>query len=354
MIQSLRVEGFQSHHDSHLEFHPGVNVIVGPSDSGKSSIIRAIRWVAKNLPAGDDIITHGRKGAKVTLKVDGDDVVRDRSSTRNVYILDGKPLGSIGQGVPDEVTNLLNLSPFTFQMQMDAPFLLSSSSGEVARTLNRTVQLEDIDLSTKNIASMEREIKGQVQNITSNLAPLEVELQQLACVDELEAGVQECMVMNRRCMIAAGRAVTLQASLEDCDLLRKKIQEAPDIQAISESIQSSQAIIEQIELLDASQELLRSRIQKAKEQERKIREAGDIRSTISELGYLKDKIDSFSILMDRMVILQSLIQKIVGYQRQIGRMREEIRVLGERLKEITPKTCPLCKQPWRTQDDSTR
>ena len=53
MIQSLALKNFQSHKDTLIKFDPGVNVIVGSTDSGKSAIIRALRWLVWNRPIGD-------------------------------------------------------------------------------------------------------------------------------------------------------------------------------------------------------------------------------------------------------------------------------------------------------------
>jgi len=53
MIKYLQIQNFQSHKDSLLEFDPGVNVIVGSSDSGKTAVIRALRWLVWNRPSGD-------------------------------------------------------------------------------------------------------------------------------------------------------------------------------------------------------------------------------------------------------------------------------------------------------------
>lgn len=56
-IKSIEIENFQSHKYSKLDFSERLNVIVGPSDNGKSAIIRALKWVLFNEPKGTDFIT---------------------------------------------------------------------------------------------------------------------------------------------------------------------------------------------------------------------------------------------------------------------------------------------------------
>lgn len=48
MISKITIRNFQTHKKSELEFTDGVNLIVGSSDNGKSSVIRAFRWLAEN------------------------------------------------------------------------------------------------------------------------------------------------------------------------------------------------------------------------------------------------------------------------------------------------------------------
>ena len=58
MLKELQLVNFQSHKNTNLVFDPGFNCIVGPSDNGKSVIIRAINWIRTNRPKGSDF-SHG-------------------------------------------------------------------------------------------------------------------------------------------------------------------------------------------------------------------------------------------------------------------------------------------------------
>jgi chromosome segregation ATPase len=49
MLKSLRIINFESHKDTTINFTDGFNVIIGQSDGGKSSIIRAIAAVCYNM-----------------------------------------------------------------------------------------------------------------------------------------------------------------------------------------------------------------------------------------------------------------------------------------------------------------
>lgn len=87
-IKRIRIENFQSHKDTELSFSDGLNVIVGPSDQGKSAIIRAIKWVLYNEPRGTDFIRQGTNSARVTLELsNGYVITRERAPNKNRYTL---------------------------------------------------------------------------------------------------------------------------------------------------------------------------------------------------------------------------------------------------------------------------
>ena len=58
MIKQINIKNFQSHKSTQLKLDPGVNVIVGSSDSGKTAIIRAYLWVVDNRPLGNAFVSH--------------------------------------------------------------------------------------------------------------------------------------------------------------------------------------------------------------------------------------------------------------------------------------------------------
>ena len=58
-IKTVKIHDFQSHEDSFMEFEKGLNIIVGPSDSGKSAVIRAIKWALFNeIGKGDYFVRY--------------------------------------------------------------------------------------------------------------------------------------------------------------------------------------------------------------------------------------------------------------------------------------------------------
>ena len=58
-ITKIRLENFQDHTDTVIELEPGINLITGSSDAGKSAALRALNFVLHNQPRGDAFIQLG-------------------------------------------------------------------------------------------------------------------------------------------------------------------------------------------------------------------------------------------------------------------------------------------------------
>ena len=53
MIDKIKIQNYQSHENTELELSPGINVIIGETDRGKTSILRALNWMFSNRPLGE-------------------------------------------------------------------------------------------------------------------------------------------------------------------------------------------------------------------------------------------------------------------------------------------------------------
>jgi DNA repair ATPase RecN len=101
----VQIKNFQSIEEAEVEID-GFTVITGPNNSGKSAVMRAIRGVFTNAPAGP-LVRKGAKNLSVgILFPDGTDVLWEKGGKVNRYTLNGKELNSVGRGVPPEVAAL--------------------------------------------------------------------------------------------------------------------------------------------------------------------------------------------------------------------------------------------------------
>src|SRR5690554_5109154 len=106
MITSLEIQNFQSHKETLLEFEPGVNVIIGPSDSGKTAILRALYWLVWNRPLGDAFRSSWGGDTKVVLETKDGMVKRFKGKEDHYKLFYDPPFDPIefkafGTQVPD-------------------------------------------------------------------------------------------------------------------------------------------------------------------------------------------------------------------------------------------------------------
>ena len=152
-LESLIIRGFEGHKRLRVKFDPHVTTIVGPTDAGKSAILRALTWVMTNRPLGESFIHHGADRASVTLRVDGRKIRRVRGGSTNTYSLDSTTHATFGSDVPDDIKQVLNIGEISVQPQAEAPgFWLARSPGEIARQLNSIVDLSVIDRTLGSLA----------------------------------------------------------------------------------------------------------------------------------------------------------------------------------------------------------
>lgn len=205
-FQKLIIENFQSHEYTEIEFIPGLNVFVGPSDSGKSSILRALRWVLFNQPRGADFIRTGAKKCQVHLILDdGTEIIRIRSKSVNRYILrtpDGQEevYESLGHGAHPMILQAHQMFPLVWDQketviqlgtQLEGPFLLSESGGAKAKLIGRLSGAHWMDQAMKETTRERNQIIGEMKQIEKHQEVLAEKLAPYDHVPELEKALKK-------------------------------------------------------------------------------------------------------------------------------------------------------------------
>jgi chromosome segregation ATPase len=210
MLEELRIKDFQCHEKMRVQFDPHITAIVGPSDVGKSSLLRALRWVSMNRPTGDSFIREDSGGCWVGLKVDGKKVTRQRGKSDNKYTLGNKEFRAFGTDVPEPITSLLNLGEVNFQGQHSAPYWFDLSAGEVARRLNEIVDLSAIDDVLMRLSALLRQANSVVKVTKSRLGVARENRKKLGFVLAMNAELKGV----ERTQDAIGEARVKQIKLE--------------------------------------------------------------------------------------------------------------------------------------------
>lgn len=174
-IQEVTIEGYQSHTNSTFRLSPGLTVITGPSDAGKTAIIRALRWFAFNEPTGeaflhtirnpDGSIKEAVDQVKVSVTFDnGITVTKTRRKGKTTYTHSAFPTAWEKAEIPPEIKETLGLvkqqygdfeTCLNFAFQLDAPFMLSESASVGAKVLGKLAGTEIVDKSIDLLGNLE-------------------------------------------------------------------------------------------------------------------------------------------------------------------------------------------------------
>lgn len=209
-IKSLELTNVQKHSHLVLTFANGINIIYGQTDSGKSCIIRAIRWLFFNDVSSDVIRKEGTKKTSVKVELDNGAIVeRIRTDTINRYILtigkEVKEFDSIGKDIPEEIKKIIQVRPIEIDKeslilnvskQISMPFLMDKPGSFRMKLFNLLTGNDIIDKVmqdlNKDILQIGREEKSEVVHLEEFRKDLETvekdkeQIRNLSCVFSTE------------------------------------------------------------------------------------------------------------------------------------------------------------------------
>lgn len=246
MLQSIHLHNFQTHADRTIELDPAVTTLIGPSDAGKSSILRALKLAALNQWDGpaNSFVRWGNYSAEIELKADDHSVVRHKGESTNTYELDGQEYKAFGQSVPEVIAKLLNLSPLNFQGQFDSPYWLSCSPGQVSRELNSVINLDLIDRTLGNIASAVRKARTEVDVDKERLQKAKAAVAELAWVDAMVKALEALEAKEKEAVRLRDTEKELTEILEKCRKARAAVRIIPNDREMETLRRTRTAVVE--------------------------------------------------------------------------------------------------------------
>lgn len=192
MLEKISIKNFQSHKATSMELSPLVNTLQGNSDCGKSAVMRAVCWLLFN-PAGDYFVSDWAKKGKtisapceVSVVANGHTITRRRDKDFNGYTLDGQVFEATRNSVPPQILEALGLGEVNVQRQLDAPFLLSMSAGDVSRYINSLVNLTRIDKWTVSVNGRGRKLQQDADAAQAREEKARAEVESFAYLERLE------------------------------------------------------------------------------------------------------------------------------------------------------------------------
>lgn len=346
MINNLTVENFQSHEESTLLFSPGVNCIVGTSDSGKSALLRALNWIANNRPSGEAFRSSwgGATLAAVELS-DGTIITRLKNKTENIYRINGKDLKAVGKDVPEEIKEALQITGINLQYQMDAPFLLSESPGEIARFLNQTVNLDVIHSSMKKVESIKRNASQRAEAAERSKEKFQKALEGVSgSIKALEPLITEGEEIETKIAGTKNFVSGLEKLTSSIEFNDDKISEAPNYDQAEKLLIKLSASAEVVKRLEEGQEGLQTLVSQLERNERDSKKLSRIDEAGELFKKLKEQSDDLAEKEEYWNQLGNLADAIEEKDLQIKPKAEWVEKSEREFADVFPDVCPLCGQ----------
>ena len=208
MIEKIKLTNFQSHLDTEVDLVPGINVLIGSSDNGKSAILRGLYWNWRNRPLGDGFIKDGEEFSEVTVnyknRKSAFDVLRRRGKSENLYKISTLEDSFIaGTNVPKEIEEAINFSDINFQSQFSPYFLVFDSPGSIATYIRSVTGLNEIDKVVKSLTTKKNNTESEIKKLNTDLKLLEEKLEKLNKVPvlEIERNIQKAKNLSESLIV---------------------------------------------------------------------------------------------------------------------------------------------------------
>ena len=347
MIQKLEIQNYQAHQNTTLNFSPGVNAIIGQSDSGKTSILRALRWVIENRPGGDAFRSSwgGKTSVKITTGQNVIERVKDKTTINTYALSTGKEdlsFAAMGTSVPEEVQNALDINQINYQNQLDRPFLLDSTPGEVAAHFNKIAHLDIIDVGLRNVKSW---ISGLTKTISveeTRIVELKKEQARYNYLPAMEKAVIALEVLEKKIEQETVEVHVLGRLHNSISQINSKIDQYGNLLALESSVRSAQKQTLNISEKKTEQGILIRLLQNINKMDEEI---------IAGKGVLKLEklVTGTFILIQKEKALQNEKRVLTGVVSGIKTTTQTLKTSIARRDELQkefdanfPEVCPLC------------
>ena len=400
MLKRVRIKNFESHEDSEIEFTDGFNLIVGQSNQGKSSIVRAIALIVANRFDKDSVRT-GADYCEVEIESDKGSVMAQRGESVNRWVIkyaDGekKEYKNVGTSVPPDVIKILGMGERThgdikelsnIMFQFEKHYMISEIDGKkatsnmIARMMDEAIGIGGMEELIKDIATDFQNFKKDLNSCTSDISDIKSEIMdedifndKKKSVEELKSKYEQAeeterllkdsedissklLSINSRLSELPPRISKLNevkflwsdanSTLEELRAIQNAVELRNKISNLNCSISSSNEIIslyEQIELLHSKLEMLKI----ANEKMKKIEDISsrdfdydDLKSSLENLESKKKNIESAEkMLYDARLVYRRMMKADNGAKTSSSKLEEADAQLHDLMDELG--TCPLC------------
>lgn len=380
MLRKLHIINFESHKDTTVEFTEGFNVIIGDSDAGKSSIIRALSAVCYNRWSSD-MMRLNEKECVIELTTDKGIVrlIKNIKDKINAYECvkfgDNEELvrfETIGTSVPEIVFEITGMRELELGDTKDTPnvmyqlekhYMLAEVSGKSC-TSNLIARIFDKVIGLGGMEELISEISGSMLNnkkqITKNNEKIDQIRQKMH--SDVDIKEKESIVTNSKQILE--EITLLQEKYNDVDYFDVEINKLRerwktiDNRAIAIDTNKAKSIADSLKTDSDnynSIDLFVSKFSRLEEQSKRLE------NTINSIKSIEqNEIDNLKQQCNQLFLMNKMIEKYQLKTNQINEIENNISFFdseynkyNEQLIQIKKdnKICPLCGNPFSNCGD---
>ena len=335
MYKNLRIQNFQSHEDSFLEFDSNLTAVVGLNNHGKSAILKALQKIVRNNPEGNSFIRNlptQQEQTIITLETDSGIIRREittRGKDSGKYIIVADNINSTEDiefikfsktGIPQEVLNTLNTSlpqtfdkttfDLNFQTQLSSLFLVVGDGLASTRSkiLSKVTGVDKVQRAIQLGKTKEANSKQEIEKIRKQIQQIQLDLQKYEILDQLEEEVNYHIQLGNE----------LQEQEQTVEYYKNALQRLQNILVNARELtQRVKKLKIEVDLDSIKQSnILLGKIKKLQEIEIKIGELKRIKEIqvnidldeIRDLVKLKDNYETLVLIEERKLELENIVQ----------------------------------------------
>lgn len=211
MIKKIIIDNFMAHEHTELDLGPGVTILTGANNTGKSAVVEALRCLATNPDRNPNpamYIRHGEKEARVSVEVDdGTRIVWVRTKRWAKYELwipgeeEPEEYHKLQRKVPEDIQKVLRLNQVDLETggksvdihignQREPIFLLNRPDSDAAAFFAASTESAHLLAMQNLLKSQTIDAKRHARSLEADTARIESEIDKLAALPDIEFQVE--------------------------------------------------------------------------------------------------------------------------------------------------------------------
>ena len=379
----LHLKNFQAFDDLDVEFVQGVNTIIGESNSGKTSVLRAIKSLIENGSRTARYIKQDTNETEVNMQYEGHDITWSRTVKEIKYKIDGQDFLKAG------TTDLFKLQPVNgfvrdpqgelanLEDEWTLPYPYYKTPSELFKVFENIFCVSDSAKVLKGMKESEDEYKRTLQRTEDEITKVEKKLEAIEKLNVRE-NVEKLTELKETLQGLERERDELKEAIEKLQEIAKKVKlyrnlpkETINLQEkwhtledVSEDVRKLHDLSQAYETLNGlqditvtSQEVLEevTRVQELRTDLKKLHELKRVQYIIfpDKVEHASDeKLQEIRELSQDLRKLQELLREGKELKGRLTQVNEEIVDLQEEVSKID--ICPLCGQEMKNCKELTK